>query len=701
MCNAFFEFEYLSADFNKRQQALVALNTLDPERNLAAADRWRDFHVGINLHAEQSNLLRKEPWFGDDFNRQCKDPKSITKWNKLLADIFHNPSFKLLPDQLDAIRAFVNASSLVHVIHGLAGTAKTTVIGIIAGLAAASGKLLALCASEHFTIDNSVQEMCTLAQIFSQEESSIGHGVVRWYTIGDCLSFLKWVISNNSPLLTIYSELTMKDPRELTELEHLKLAFATSFNYKLGVKGGKFSLLQHHPVFGVLNVKSLGDKITDLGYERPLDFQTQMQALASTIDGPELIRAKEHEAAFARDPDKVPSMYTEIETRWLLAETELREKALKTLPDDSSLGRANRQIMTILLRPKHEKRRLSTKDDTEILHRLRTVVEIGLKSAAVVCGTPYRLSDPFLQNHFKWDVTIIEEAEAMNIDYADVVIAARPDARLIMVGDVYQPGPFVTTNSEGQVPNSAAIQKQSVLEKSLHLGMSTSLLRTNFRGVKPIIDFISRDYYDGKLIAGLGIERPLSRNFQICLQSNFGKAAVVTKTFPILFLSTPNTKESTVGSGHSVVNTVSVSIVRQVSARRCESGISMEDQLILSPYLGQVKAYRNNSGLPKQTIATTENIARAMTISLDKGYAAEVVVLDVTRTDAWGFVLENYKLEEAPTRARTGIIVVVNYYTKLDKAPHQHRKKFDKLHTACRQLWAVPGTQTKQNMVCS
>lgn len=57
---AYLEFDYVQADFSRRQSALRLLNPLDPECNKTAAARWKDFHVGTNL----TGIHSTESWFG-------------------------------------------------------------------------------------------------------------------------------------------------------------------------------------------------------------------------------------------------------------------------------------------------------------------------------------------------------------------------------------------------------------------------------------------------------------------------------------------------------------------------------------------------------------------------------------------------------------------------------------------------------------
>lgn len=144
--------------------------------------------------------------------------------------IYNNTKFSLTPDQIAAIRSFKSTSSLVHNIHGLAGTGKSTIIATIIGLAAKLGFRFVVTAVEYFTLNNAVEDMCSIVTSLSKDKETEDKTVIRWYARKDLKLFLNWAIRNRDPL-PAYSELLQVDPSQLTELDHLRLCMGQELQF--------------------------------------------------------------------------------------------------------------------------------------------------------------------------------------------------------------------------------------------------------------------------------------------------------------------------------------------------------------------------------------------------------------------------------------------------------------------------------------
>ena len=613
--------------------------------------------MGHNL----DQLRRPTNWFGDGY-LESFSPAKLDTLNNQLGKAHKIKNFHLTDDQLKALKSFLSCPQQINIIHGLAGTAKTMVTGILIGLAARYDHRFGLCAAEHYTVDNSVAEISDIVYLLS------GKSVLPWYTFGDCIKFLQWLCSGQ-PVLPYYSKLLAQNAGSLTDLQLLQLAYGRSFNTVHGVTGVKFRLPQYRPVFAMVSKEEVAHVKSD-------DYERRVFDLTPIVRGSEIDKAISYEMT----ESEARKQFNEAETRNLLAQTMVREEDLGQEPATSFLERARRQLATIMLE-RHS--RFTTAITNEVEDRMKLICRYSLQDTALVCGTPFRLWDSLLQEAYQYDVVIIEEASAVNDDIFDTIIAARPEARAVLVGNVYQPGPFVYRNSKGQIPETAVNMEVSMLKRLIDRGWPHALLNTNFRAVKPLVEWISKTFYEGKLLACLPMERNASPDFQRFVLEQFEIPVEKTRKFPILFLNAQYTQESVLSGTSSSINNGTVPIVRKLSTNLAQQDISKPDQLILTPYTGQVKNYRHRAN--PAMLQSPNDLARVMTITSAKGYAAEIVFLDLVKTKTWGFVLTDYKLEQVMTRARTGVIVVANWSELLKKYTGA-KGKFRALVDSCKQM---------------
>nr|GMC60669.1 DNA-binding protein SMUBP-2 [Ipomoea batatas] len=323
--------------------------------------------------------------------------------------------------------------------------------------------------------------------------------------------------------------------------------------------------------------------------------------------------------------------------------TDLR-KDLRHCLNDDSLAAGIRQLLKQLAKSLKKKEK-------------ETVREV-LSSAQVVLATNIGAADPLIRRLDTFDLVIIDEA-AQAIEPSSWIPILQ-GKRCILAGDQFQLAPVIL--SRKALEGGLGI---SLLERaaSLHEGMLSTKLTTQYRMNDAIASWASKEMYGGSLKSFPQVASHL------LVDSPFVKPTWITRC-PLLLLDTrmPYGSLSTgceehldpAGTG-SFYNEGEADIVVKHVLALVYSGVSPVAIAVQSPYVAQVQLLRDR--LDEIPVTTGVEVA---TIDSFQGREADAVIISMVRSNnmgAVGFLGDSRRMNVAITRARKHVAVVCDSST--------------------------------------
>ncbi|KAJ5800710.1 uncharacterized protein N7518_002778 [Penicillium psychrosexuale] len=308
----------------------------------------------------------------------------------------------------------------------------------------------------------------------------------------------------------------------------------------------------------------------------------------------------------------------------------------------------------------HGRAREGDQDDRQSLHQMivqnyrrwwLALQEFYLSRAKVVLCTASTAGRKSLRT-FKPQIVLIEEASQI-IEPTCLIAVMRNYSKLqkvILSGDRQQLPPVVISAGKNECFPS---DRMSLFERMLQTGCSTVQLNTQYRMAQNISDFVSTQYYHGRLETHTScVGRPKALHF-----ANF-----MTKTFVQIepgtsyFVSVNNSILWKQKNGTSVFNPDYVQFIGQLVEKLMLKNFLQEDILILSFYSEERnlldKLIRLKLGYKKIRISS---------VDAAQGTESTFVILSTTRPGKpWGMGFINNLPRQCVSlsRARDGLIVV-------------------------------------------
>ncbi|XP_049394200.1 uncharacterized protein LOC125858458 [Solanum stenotomum] len=286
-----------------------------------------------------------------------------------------------------------------------------------------------------------------------------------------------------------------------------------------------------------------------------------------------------------------------------------------------------------------------------------TVKEI-LSTAHVVLATNIGAADPLIRRLDAFDLVIIDEAgQAIEPSSWIPILLGK---RCILAGDQFQLAPVIL--SRKALEGGLGI---SLLERAatLHDGMLSTKLTTQYRMNDAIASWASKEMYDGSLTSSPTVASHL------LVDSPFVKPTWITQC-PLLLLDTRMPYGSLsvgceehldpAGTG-SFFNEGEAEIVIQHVFSLIYAGVPPAAIAVQSPYVAQVQLLRDR--IDEIPIATGVDVA---TIDSFQGREADAVIISMVRSNnlgAVGFLGDNRRMNVAITRARKHVAVVCDSST--------------------------------------
>ncbi|KAM9854607.1 DNA-binding protein SMUBP-2 [Aulostomus maculatus] len=298
-----------------------------------------------------------------------------------------------------------------------------------------------------------------------------------------------------------------------------------------------------------------------------------------------------------------------------------------------------------------------------------------LKGADVVLSTNTGACDDgplkFLPaEHFDW-VVIDECAQALESSCWIALLRAR---KCILAGDYKQLSPTIISQTAASKGLSLSLMERVI---QMYRDSVVRMLTVQYRMNSAIMDWASREMYQGRLTAHSSVEKHLLKDLP-------GVSCVEETSTPLLLIDTAGCglTEMEMVDEQSKGNQGEVDIVVLHINSLTDAGVKAKDIAVIAPYNLQVDLLRQKLSVkhPGMEIKSVDGF---------QGREKEAVVLSLVRSNRKGevgFLAEDRRINVAVTRARRHIAVVCDTQTVQNhaflKSLVNHMTEFGEVRTA-------------------
>ncbi len=339
---------------------------------------------------------------------------------------------------------------------------------------------------------------------------------------------------------------------------------------------------------------------------------------------------------------------------------ELREHTLDLLVENHADSRVARKLMreayglrekatkTTRARPEPGARQALRDEARAMLAEARKiedqVVERLLNGASIVCATTTGL-DPELLGARRFDYCVMDEASQSTEPGAWIPIL-RCD-RLVLAGDPFQLPPTVISTEAAEQGFNVSLFERTMDQYGAAI---SHRLVVQYRMHPRIMDFSSREFYEGSLVAAPSVREAL-------LQDIPGVAANELTGTPVHFIDTAGASYDEIldPDGKSHQNPLEAGLVMEKVQSLLEAGLQPEHIAVIAPYAAQVRLLRERREslrLPEIEIDSVDGF---------QGREKEAIVVSLVRSNPEGeigFLGDVRRMNVALTRARRKLIVI-------------------------------------------
>ncbi|XP_026166279.1 DNA-binding protein SMUBP-2 [Mastacembelus armatus] len=327
----------------------------------------------------------------------------------------------------------------------------------------------------------------------------------------------------------------------------------------------------------------------------------------------------------------------------------------------------------------------------ELKTREATAITQILKSADVVLSTNTGACDngplKFLPaEHFDW-VVIDECAQALESSCWIALLRAR---KCILAGDYKQLPPTIKSQTAATKGLSLSLMERLI---QMYGDSVVRMLTVQYRMNSDIMDWASKEMYQGKLTAHISVERHLLKDLP-------GVVDVEETSTPLLLIDTAGCglSEMDVTDEQSKGNQGEVDIVELHIKALIEAGVKAKDIAVIAPYNLQVDLLR-------QKLSAKHPELEIKSVDGFQGREKEAVVLSLVRSNRKGevgFLAEDRRINVAVTRARRHIAVVCDTQTVRNhaflKSLTDHMTELGEVRTAFEYIQdVVPQNYTRDH----
>lgn len=269
------------------------------------------------------------------------------------------------------------------------------------------------------------------------------------------------------------------------------------------------------------------------------------------------------------------------------------------------------------------------------------VVEGILNKATVLCATTTSLDESILGDR-RFDLAVIDEA-CQSTEPACWIPLLRCD-RLVLAGDHCQLPPTVVSTEAAREGFDVSLLER-LIER--HGPAISRRLTVQYRMHEAIMDFSSREFYEGSLTAFDSVRRHLLADLP-------GVATSDLTSTPLLLIDTAGAgyDEELEPDGESRRNPAEARLVVTQVERLQDAGLDAKQIAVIAPYAAQVRLLREQLRVPGLEIDTVDGF---------QGREKEAVVISLVRSNLEGeigFLADVRRMNVALTRARRKLIVI-------------------------------------------
>jgi len=271
----------------------------------------------------------------------------------------------------------------------------------------------------------------------------------------------------------------------------------------------------------------------------------------------------------------------------------------------------------------------------------RQVVEQILDRADILCATLTGLDSELLGQR-SFDLAVIDEA-CQTTEPACWIPLARCQ-RLVLAGDHCQLPPTVVSREAAH--EGFAI---SLFERLMALrGQEAShRLTVQYRMHQQIMDFSSRRFYDGALVAHDSVRQHL-----LCDLPDLATNELTE--MPVEFIDTAGAgyDEELEPNGESRLNQAEAALIARKVRSLLEAGLAPRDLAVITPYAAQARRVRELLRVDGLEIDTVDGF---------QGREKEAILISLVRSNAAGeigFLADERRMNVALTRARRKLLVI-------------------------------------------
>ncbi|MFB6116183.1 MAG: IGHMBP2 family helicase, partial [Candidatus Nanosalina sp.] len=266
-------------------------------------------------------------------------------------------------------------------------------------------------------------------------------------------------------------------------------------------------------------------------------------------------------------------------------------------------------------------------------------VEEVLDSMDVVLSTNSTAGSELMQGK-EFDIVVIDEATQST--EPSCMIPITKTSKVVMAGDHRQLPPTVKSQEAQEFENSIFERlAENHPEKK-------TMLKTQYRMNTSIMDFSSKEFYDGELEADNSVA-----NHDLS-ELGVSEDSVLAPGKPVTFIDTKNIDavERTPEGSTSKENPREAEEVEKYVEEALEQGVNPEDIAVISPYNAQVDLLNQRIDVENLEIKTVDGF---------QGREKELVIISLVRSNSRceiGFLKDVRRLNVALTRARRKLVVI-------------------------------------------
>ncbi|KAI5467348.1 hypothetical protein BGZ63DRAFT_419061 [Mariannaea sp. PMI_226] len=301
----------------------------------------------------------------------------------------------------------------------------------------------------------------------------------------------------------------------------------------------------------------------------------------------------------------------------------------------------------------------------------RNLLLQAIAECDAICTTPVafaQMVSHFEKGSFNAAFIVVDEAGRLTETASLVSVLQCPDTPHLFIGDNDQFQPIAIARDDRDFKDTFGPQRGvSCLLRVEQAGMMTATLHDNFRARGGVADFANEYLYRGRMNIVNSKRGTLTFNMQKWLGAAMGQP---TRKSPVWMVEFKNAEEGTVGTSfanplHAVagrdflVSVYQDGPIQNALKWKSDQELEFGTTLIITAYAAQknewegVLAELSPAELPKQLV-------QVRTIDDSPSHEADLVIVDLTRSTAQGFLKDINRITVMTTRARYAMVVFGN-----------------------------------------